>query len=85
MVAETRQPETGMPIDITDVRSLILALGGSAPISQYTGTPASTVKSWPHRDNIPTDHWQDLIDMAASLGMEGVDAAFLLALVQRGK
>lgn len=74
-----------MTVEITDVRGLVLAFGGPTFISRHTGTPVATVKSWPGRDNIPTDHWHDLISMAASLGMEGVDAAFLLALVQRSR
>jgi hypothetical protein len=82
--------ETETLVEITDVRSFILALGGPMNIARFAhgigwSIKAERIKSWSYRGSIPVVSWPPLIAMADALGLDGVNADFMLALMQRTK
>jgi hypothetical protein len=83
-------PEPETLVEVTDVRSFIHALGGPTRVARFIQNTdgkaqSGRIKSWSIRGAIPTGYWPALIEMAEIIGLDGVDAAFLLALMQRSK
>lgn len=60
--------------------ALIEAMGGQTVVSKELELPHSTVKSWPRRESIPPEHWEDVIALARKNGIDGVNGDYLLVL-----
>jgi hypothetical protein len=60
------------------VEAIIKALGGSGVVSEATGVSPNTVVYWTHRERIPSDYFNALIELAAKQNVGGIDFDVLL-------
>jgi hypothetical protein len=60
-----------------NVRSIVMALGGSAAVADFLHRPQPTVCSWMARDSIPPGYWKAIIDLAHRRRVKGLSINML--------
>lgn len=64
---------------MSDVRDLIVDLGGPSALAEILRVEANAVRQWKSRNTIPPVHWSDLIELAEQKKRPGVTWDWLRA------
>lgn len=64
---------------IADHKSLIDALGGNAEVARAGQWPAVRVGQWKTQNRIPVEYWPQIITIAESRNVAGIDNDWLVA------